>query len=349
MKEEHVKINYICGLVFILVGFIFFLLSRDLLFIIVGLVGVECFIIGLYGDKRLSDKNFIFLFFSVFMAIILMLIYLYNVSLNNFGEHNKVIVVILAIMVGVLYFGMNTGRIMIFGFRKVLQFNRGIKLAEKRKYGDSLDYFDEIIKKEPDNPLARAGRAYSLQMLGKNEEALESVDNALDLKFEMELNKTQINLVNSLVFNMVGVVYFNLENYEGALEYADKALELGAKSNAHNLWDLKGIALIGLGRSDEAINCFDKALKLKPNSALLLNNKANAFFKLGKNEEAMEYVYKGLKIDSKLPMLWVTKGEIYRDLGKNEEALEHFDKALKLDPDFEPAKQERKKILSEMK
>jgi tetratricopeptide (TPR) repeat protein len=346
MKEEHVKINYICGVVSILFSSILFLLSQDLILIVVGLLGLECFIIALYGDKHFSTKVYGFLMLSVFIAIILILSYLYIVSLNNFGEHNRVIIVILAIMVGVLYVGINTGKIMFFGFRKISQFNKGSKLLGERKYKEALDYFDRISKKDHNNPLAWAGKASALQMLGKNEEALESVDNALNSKFQKKLNEVQTNLFNYLVFNTAGSIYFNLKNYEESLKYANKALKLHVKSNEYDLWNLKGIALNESGKSEEAIESFDKALSLKPQAAITLNNKADALNKLGKYEEAMENIDEALKKDPKIPALFLTKGEILINLNKCNKALKCFDKALEIDPDYEPAKKAREEILS---
>jgi tetratricopeptide (TPR) repeat protein len=378
MKKEHILINYICGIIFILVGLIFFLVSYELLFLVICLMGVGCFIIALYGDKRFSDKHLGEFFLVTFIIIFLILIYLYNVTLNNYGKHNEVIIVILAIMVAVIYASIDSGKIMFFGFTKVSQFKKGFKLIEKYDYEESFHYFDKIIKKDSDNPLAWVGRAYALQMLGKNQEALESVDHALNSKFKKKLNQTQINLVNSLVFHIVGLIYFNLKNYEKALEYADNGLNFHVKSNIDGLVNLRSIALNGLGRTDEAINCFDEGLKIKPKSGLLLNGKgallvkleryddaikcykksleflpkapvplnniADALNKLGNYDEALEYINKALEKDSNNPMFWVTKGEICISLDKHEEALEYIDKALELVRNYEPAIEAKKQV-----
>ncbi len=46
--------------------------------------------------------------------------------------------------------------------------------------------------------------------------------------------------------------------------------------NSADLWNNKGYALYKLGKNDEAITCYDKAIEIDPNSASAWNNKGNA-------------------------------------------------------------------------
>ena len=57
-----------------------------------------------------------------------------------------------------------------------------------------------------------------------------------------------------------GFIFYNLNQYEKALEYYDKALKL--EPNDAEIWNHKGFALDKLGRGDEAQNCFNKAKQL---------------------------------------------------------------------------------------
>lgn len=63
------------------------------------------------------------------------------------------------------------------------------------------------------------------------------------------------------------------------MECYDKALEL--KPYDANVWNDKGIALRYLGRYEEAIACYDKALEIDPNHANALNNKRLTLSNLG--------------------------------------------------------------------
>ena len=56
-------------------------------------------------------------------------------------------------------------------------------------------------------------------------------------------------------------------------------------------------ALHNLSKYQEAIEWYDKALKIDPNNILALNNKGLALSNLGKYQEAIEWYDKALKID----------------------------------------------------
>ena len=59
----------------------------------------------------------------------------------------------------------------------------------------------------------------------------------------------------------------------------------------------KGVALRDLGRHEEAIAAFDKAIEIDPQCAKAWNNKGIALDKLAKHEEAKEAFEKALEIN----------------------------------------------------
>lgn len=50
--------------------------------------------------------------------------------------------------------------------------------------------------------------------------------------------------------------------YDDALNSFEQAILLNQKDP--DLWNLKGVALRSLGRYDEAVDCFNKSLKIDP-------------------------------------------------------------------------------------
>ena len=62
-----------------------------------------------------------------------------------------------------------------------------------------------------------------------------------------------------------------LGRLEEAIASYDRALEI--KPDKHEAWNIRGAALANLGRLEEAIASYDNALKLKPDDANTYYNK----------------------------------------------------------------------------
>jgi len=59
-----------------------------------------------------------------------------------------------------------------------------------------------------------------------------------------------------------GLEFYNERKYEQAIECYDKALELRPE-DAH-IWNSKGMDCWGAGKCKEAVECFDRALEIYP-------------------------------------------------------------------------------------
>jgi tetratricopeptide (TPR) repeat protein len=91
-----------------------------------------------------------------------------------------------------------------------------------------------------------------------------------------------INASNAIKWNSKGNVLIKLGRYQEVIECYDKALKI--YRNYADGWSDKGNALNRLGRYQEAIECYDKALTLDPSNRQALDNK----HKLGFFDTGME-------------------------------------------------------------
>ncbi|MCD6036432.1 MAG: hypothetical protein K0S67_316 [Nitrososphaeraceae archaeon] len=127
-----------------------------------------------------------------------------------------------------------------------------------------------------------------------------------------------------------GTDVYDLGKYQEALEYYDKALAIDPNYDVA-LYS-KGSALSKLGKDQEALEWYDKALAIDPNYVAALNNKGTSLDDLGNYQEAIEWFDKALAIDPNYVSTLISKGWTLYTLGKYQEALEYFDKALAIDP-----------------
>ena len=132
--------------------------------------------------------------------------------------------------------------------------------------------------------------------------------------------------MNLILFTLVILISFPT-----ILAFADS-------ENDKTLLHDKGVELLQLGKSEEAISYFDKVLEIDPNDLKALNNKGAALGNLGKSEEAISYFDKVLEIDPNHIDALNNKGSVLTLQGKYYEATMYFTKVLTLEPDHERAK-----------
>ena len=129
-----------------------------------------------------------------------------------------------------------------------------------------------------------------------------------------------------------GTSLSSLGRHDEALRCYDRALEIDPRYAM--VWSNKGYTLHNLGRYVEAVACCDMALEIYPRYGYAWNNKGITLNSLGRYDEAMRCYDMALEIDPKHAYAWSNKGNSLSDLGRNDEAVRCYDRALELDPRY---------------
>ncbi|CAD8197581.1 unnamed protein product [Paramecium pentaurelia] len=130
-----------------------------------------------------------------------------------------------------------------------------------------------------------------IQQFGQSKQTLPQITQILILVQEIISQR-----VNQFIYNInQGDSLLNQNNYEEAIQCFDNAIKI----NPNNClaFNNKGNALYQLNRFEEAIKCHDQALTINPNNCLAFNNKGNALYKLNRFEEAIKCDDNALKIN----------------------------------------------------
>ena len=104
-------------------------------------------------------------------------------------------------------------------------------------------------------------------------------------------------------------------------------------TKSSTLLNLMGASAAQLGKLDEAVLAFQKALSIKPNDAQAYYNMGNALKDQEKLEEAIDAYRKALSIKPDYADAYVNMGNVLTDQEKLEDAIEAYNGALSNEPD----------------
>ncbi len=136
---------------------------------------------------------------------------------------------------------------------------------------------------------------------------------------------------NNVAHNNLGLALADLGRLDEAIAQYQKALEIRPNyMEAHiNL----GIAMGQRGRPDEVIAHYRKALEIKPGSAIAQNNLGAILVSRGRPAEAVPYYQQALKIDPDYVQARVNLASALATVGRFDEAIAEYRKALGFQPD----------------
>ncbi len=137
-----------------------------------------------------------------------------------------------------------------------------------------------------------------------------------------------------------------LGEYQAALDYGFKKLEIDNDRNKSSALNIIGVTYWRMGKYDKALECYLKALSIleevedKPGIAPVLNNIGIIYNNMGDRKKALDYYNKSIKISEELDdknglsNSFNNAGNIYRKSGESEKALEYYHKALEIREDL---------------
>lgn len=131
--------------------------------------------------------------------------------------------------------------------------------------------------------------------------------------------------------------------YSDAIEYYNRAIKMGSRPST--AWSSKGVAFKRMKEYDEALRCEDIAIQLSSKNEFAWCNKGDVYFKMGNYKEALACYDKALGIRPRYAIAWNNKGAALARLNKFEEAKKCHDKAIKLRPKYVAAWLNRGEVL----
>ena len=129
---------------------------------------------------------------------------------------------------------------------------KGIKLRKEGKYEESLKEFDKGLEVAPHKPGIWHGKAHTYLKMGKIDDALKCLDKSIEIS------------PTARAWYLRGIILGFKADYQKSLEAFDRSLEIKPSVSA---WFGKGNTLNDMERDDEALVCYEQALKLDKKAA----------------------------------------------------------------------------------
>lgn len=204
-------------------------------------------------------------------------------------------------------------------------FQHALVLMEQQRYALAEDKLHECLATSPDNALAHALLAECLSERDRLEEATAEARQAIRLDPEMPHGYA------ALAQTM---------HQRNRFEEAEKAIQEALRLEPENANHYARLAAIRLNQRDwpATVEAAERGLALDPEHVSCKNLRGMALVKLGRNDEASEAIASALARAPENAFTHANQGWALLHQGQRQKALEHFREALRLDPTMDFAK-----------
>jgi eukaryotic-like serine/threonine-protein kinase len=222
---------------------------------------------------------------------------------------------------------------------------------------DALEGLDRVLTALPNNDDARRLRGQVLQRMGRHDEAEAEYRRAIDIRPNYWHNHnvlgafyyatgrysdalaafvrvTDLQPDSARGFHNVATVYMHLGDHENALAYYEKALAVSPMAESYSG---AGTIHYDHGRYIDAVEAFEKAVRLSPNNGLLHGNLGDAYSRVGRRREARASYGEAVRLDhARLAVDPDDAGVLARvavneaKLGRKDDAERHASRAVAL-------------------
>lgn len=129
--------------------------------------------------------------------------------------------------------------------------------------------------------------------------------------------------------NKLGEQLFNNKRYKELIDlFSDDIIE---KFKSDLLYNGRGLAHAGLNEHAIAIQFYNKALELKPQSSRIYNNRGNSFHLLGEYKNAIEDFNTSISLNESDAEVFFNRGNSYAKIRQYTKAIRDYDSSIRID------------------
>ena len=219
---------------------------------------------------------------------------------------------------------------------KVKEFERAVeaKFLTCFAQGDcdvAIANINEVIKFDPRNANAYAGRGFVYAAKGDYDRAFADFNKAIE--FDPR---------NASVYYYRGSVYAKKRDHDRAIANFNKAIEFAPQDASAYLY--RGTTYAAKGDYDRAFADFNKAIEINPRNASAYYIRGTTYAEKGDYDRAIADFNKAIEIDPWYAMAYYYRGLAYERRGRSAEAIRDYRQALKILPDHQRGRDALKRL-----
>jgi Flp pilus assembly protein TadD len=217
-----------------------------------------------------------------------------------------------------------------------VSFDRGLVLFQQRRFGAAAEQFREALATNPDSAEGHSMLALCLLEQEKFAEATREARHAVELapdhamalsvlarvyyvrNYLKEADETvrqaiQLEPEDPHHHGLLAAIRLNAKDWTGSLGSAEDALRIDPENSEAN--NIRAMALVRLGRRDEAGMTIGATLAREPEDALTHANQGWALLHANEPKKAMEHFREALRLDPEMD--WARQGIVEALKAKN--------------------------------
>ena len=198
-------------------------------------------------------------------------------------------------------------------------FELAIQNHQNKNLQDAQNYYQKVLKVEPNHSPSLNNLGVVFQELGKNQKAKACFEKTI------EISPNHVQALNNL-----GVILLNDEEYRKAKNCLEKVIKINPKKeDAHkNL----GFIFYVLKDYQKAKDHYIKVIEINPIKLEALYSLGVIYQESGELQKAKDYFEKTIKIDPNYVQAINSLGTVFLELGENQKAKSYFEKTIEINP-----------------
>jgi tetratricopeptide (TPR) repeat protein len=195
---------------------------------------------------------------------------------------------------------------------------------------------------------AHGNRGIALSMLGRDEEALQSFQRAINLWESWFYRvgfggKAQVVRSHAAAFQGLGQAYHRLGQNELSVQAYAQAIAINPLDP--NGFAGRGDTLATLRIFDQAVGDYTEAIRLDSSHSRAYAGRGIALSEQGRLEAALADLNQAIKLDPKFAKAYSYRGAIFAQRGQNEQALSDYNTLIGLSPGYSGVYKDRGGVL----